>query len=88
MEHQLKQAFERIDDILWEDWDPIGANEFGAARDEYHTYAWQVVDFKCKGIDSETIAQYLHLIETKHMGLGGNLEACRRVSEKITRLVL
>jgi hypothetical protein len=88
MEDQLRQAFNLIDDILWKDWDPIGVNEVSEAKDEYHTYAWKVVDFKLKGANFETIAQYLFLIETKQIGLGGNLEACRRVSEKITRLVL
>jgi hypothetical protein len=28
-----------IDEILWNDWDPIGVNEYGEdARDEYQSY--------------------------------------------------
>lgn len=88
MEAQLKHAFNQIDKILWNDWDPIGVNDVSQARDEYHSYVWKVVDFKLKNVDSEVIAQYLFLIETGHMGLIGNLEDCRRVSQIITNLAL
>jgi hypothetical protein len=88
MEERLKRAFKQIDEILWKDWDPIGVNDVSEARDEYHSYVWKVVDFKLKNVDSEVIAQYLFQIETGHMGLTGNLENCRRVSQIIMNFVL
>ena len=88
LEDRLKHAFNQIAEILWNDWDPIGVNGISAARDEYHSYVWKVVDFKLKGVDSDVIAQYLFQIETGHMGLTGNLENCRRVSQIIMNLVL
>jgi hypothetical protein len=88
MEDRLKNAFNQIDGILWNDWDPIGVKEISEARDEYHSYVWKVVDFKLTGVASEIIAQYLFQIETGHMGLTGNLEDCRRVSQIIINLVL
>ena len=35
--HQLG-LYKRIDEILWEDWDPIGVNDVEEARDEYQSY--------------------------------------------------
>jgi hypothetical protein len=88
MEAQLKHAFNRVDEILWNDWDPIGVNDISEARDEYHSYVWKVVDFKLKNVDSEVIAQYLFQIETGQMGFDGNLKDCRHVAEKIKSLDL
>jgi hypothetical protein len=88
MEDRLKNAFNQIDGILWNDWDPIGINEISKAGDEYHSYVWKVVDFKLKGVDSEVIAQYLFQLETVRMGLNGNLVDCRKVSQIIMNLVL
>jgi hypothetical protein len=88
MEARLKTAFKLVDEILWNDWDPIGVNGVLAVRDEYHTYSWKVADLKLRAVDAEIIAQYLFQIETVQMGLLGNLEDCRRVSRKITSLVL
>jgi hypothetical protein len=88
MEDTLKHAFNQIDEILWNDWDPLGVNGISEARDEYHSYVWKVVDFKLKGVDAETITQYLLQVETVQMGLNGNLADCRRVSRMIINLVL
>ncbi len=32
-----------VSEVLYWVWDPIGINDQFAARDEYDTYAWQVV---------------------------------------------
>ena len=83
-----KHAYELIDKILWNDWDPIGINRVQGPRNEYDSYLSKVSDLKMTGAECETIAQYLFQIETVHMGLNGNLEHCRRVAEKIISLVL
>jgi hypothetical protein len=88
MDDIKKHAHQLIDEILWNDWDPIGVNDVPEARDEYHSYLSKVLDLKMIGADCETIAQYLFQIETSSMGLNGNLENCRRVSQNIISLVL
>ena len=80
--HQL------VDEILWNDWDPIRVNNVPEARDEYRSYVSKIVAFKTAGAQCETIAQYLFQIETDQMGLNGNLENCRRVSQIIISLVV
>jgi len=84
----LVVGLQLIDEILWNEWDPIGVNDIPEVRDEYHSYTWKIVELKMRGADCETIAQYLFEIETGHMGVNGNLEICRRVSQNIISLVL
>ena len=76
----------QIDEILWNDWDPIGVNDCEEARDEYQGYLPHVWRFKLQGADTETIAQYLLKIETDYMKLNGDLEHCRKVADKIMNL--
>ncbi len=73
-----------IDEILWNDWDPIGVNEYEEdARDEYHSYLPQIFKLKIDNAGKELIAQHLLKIETERMGLPGNIEKCRVVAQKI-----
>ena len=78
-----KKLYKTIDEILWNDWDPIGVNDTEEARDEYQSYTPQVYSFRINNSDSETIAQHLHKIETERMGLFGDIKKCRQVAEKI-----
>jgi hypothetical protein len=75
-----------IDDILWNDWDPIGVNDIDEARDEYQSYTPLIFDLKCNGAGKEAIAKKLHEIETGAMGLFGNIQRCNQVAEKISEL--
>ena len=81
-------AYQLIDEILWNDWDPLGVNDIPEARDEYHSYLSAIVDLKIADAPGEEIAQYLLQIETDRMGLNGNLENCRRVAQNITSPIL
>jgi hypothetical protein len=45
--------YKRIDEILWEDWDPIGVVAFGdAARDEYQSYLPSIFAWRSNGATS------------------------------------
>lgn len=52
--------YKQIDEIIWNDWDPIGVNDYPEARDEYYGYLPQIFELKNNGADSETIAQRLN----------------------------
>jgi hypothetical protein len=82
---KYKELYQTIDEILWTDWDPIGINEV-APRDEYQSYTPTILNLKIKGVDSETIANKLHEIETNTIGVLGNLDKCRAVADKISKL--
>ena len=41
-----KSVLKSIDEILWNDWDPIGVNDTEGARGEYSSYALQIFGLK------------------------------------------
>ncbi len=55
---------QKIDEILWFDWDPIGVNDYPEARDEYRSYVPEIYDLKILGADRALIAERLLKIET------------------------
>ena len=85
MSPEQKKLYKDIDEILWNDWDPIGVND-DAPRDEYQSYTPAIFDLKIKEVDKEAIAQKLYEFETGRMGLGGDIEHCRQIAEKIIDL--
>ena len=72
---EQKNLYKLIDEILWNDWDPIGINDFEEARDEYQSYTPQIFGLRINNSDIETIAQHLYHIETDRMGLSGGLKS-------------
>lgn len=82
---KYKVLYQSIDEILWTEWDPIGVNDV-APRDEYQIYTPTILNLKIKGADPETIANKLHDIETKTIGVFGDITKCRTVAEKISKL--
>ena len=80
-----KKLYQEIDEILWNDWDPIGVNDI-APRDEYQSYTPKIFSLKRKGVNEEEIAKELYEIEKETIGLAGNLENCRIVARKIIEL--
>ncbi|HEX8546203.1 MAG TPA: hypothetical protein VF691_04530 [Cytophagaceae bacterium] len=83
---EQKAIYESIDEILWTHWDPIGVNDIEDARDEYQNYTPTIFSLRINGADKETIAKKLFEIETKTIGLLGNIENCREVAEQIVNI--
>ena len=77
--------YQQIDQILWEDWDPIGIND-DAPRDEYQGYTPIILKLVKSKSDSTKIAEKLYEIETESIGLSGNYENCLKVAKKINKL--
>jgi hypothetical protein len=82
---KYKELYQTIDEILWTDWDPIGIKDV-APRDEYQRYTPTILNLKIKGADAGTIANKLHEIEVNTLGVLGNLNKCRQVADKISKL--
>jgi len=85
MTSEQKKLYKAIDEILWNDWDPIGVNDI-APRDEYQSYTPTIFKLKTIGADIETIAKTLHEIETVTIGVVGDIDHCRQVAERIINL--
>ncbi|HTD39649.1 MAG TPA: hypothetical protein VK671_03445 [Mucilaginibacter sp.] len=81
-----KVLYKAIDEILWEDWDPIGMKHFEGPRDEYESYVPSIFSLKINGESIESIALRLYEIETKRMGLKNGFENCKQVAKKIFNL--
>lgn len=82
------ELYRDIDKVLWNEWDPMGINEFDEARDEYYEYLTEVFRLKSENVDEETLSKYLYDIETVKMELPGDFENCKRVAQLIIELEL
>jgi len=74
--------YKKIDDILWFDWDPIGVNEF-ALRDEYQSYVPEIFGLAKANANRQQIVEQLFKIETAIIGMGGSIENCLTIADKI-----
>jgi hypothetical protein len=80
------ELYNRLDEILWKDWDPIGVYGIEEARDEYYRYLPDVFHMVLQGAPSSKIAEYLHGIANERMGLTSSLRDHVGVAEKIQSL--
>ncbi len=81
-----KKLYSDIDEILWNEWDPIGVNEHPEARDEYQSYVPRVFSLKLKGGTAQQIADCLIKIEREEMGLFGKPDHNQIIAQKILEL--
>lgn len=83
-EKDSKLRLKYVEQVLFNDWDPIGVNDGFEAIDEYDSYAPQIVSMSLKDDFSETaLVEYLHDIRTNKMGLPANKDLDRKVSIKL-----
>ncbi len=76
------EFYKAIDQILWEDWDPIGISDDISARDEYQGYVPNVYKLSLEN-KSDELTQYLLYVEQERMGLKGNKEKCIKIVDLI-----
>jgi hypothetical protein len=65
-----KELFKIVNQILWEDWDPIGINDNPQIHDEYSSYAPQIIKLLIDNKDSKQISKLLAQISNIDLGLG------------------
>lgn len=80
------KLYKAIDEILWNDWDPISMKFYKGPRDEYRRYVPSILNLKIGRMSVETIAAYLYKIESDRMGFTQGYEGCKQVAEKIFNL--
>jgi hypothetical protein len=81
-----KVLYKAIDEILWNDWDPISMKIHEGPRDEYESYVPVIFNLKIRGAGVEEIASKLYEFESKRMGYDQGYVACTQVAEKIFNL--
>lgn len=77
------KLYKRIDEVLFYVWDPIGINDSPYARDEYHSYIPIIFTLAQKKDCTNEIAEYLNSVQMVTMGLGSDVERCKRVADYI-----
>ncbi len=77
------ELYKFIDEILINEWDPIGVSGIPEARDEYYAYIPQIFKMAINGESAQIIAKLLIDIEMKDMALLGTNTNCKKVAEKI-----
>ena len=68
---KLKELQQRIDEVLFYVWDPIGVSDTPAARAEYSSYTWIILKYVLEE-DLKKIAFQLSEIESISLGLTTN----------------
>lgn len=79
---------QKVDRILWMDWDPIGVNDDPGATGEYAPYASQIIRLILDGADAHKIYAHLLEIETVYMGIRSPDEPRMLAAKKLTELEL
>lgn len=77
------ELYKAIDEILWNDWDPIGVNKIPKVRDEYKSYLPHIFRLAIEGKGAEHISSSLVATIESNIGLGASKEHCLRVARKI-----
>ncbi len=76
------QLYLAIDEIVWREWESIGAGAIPEGKDEYYAYLPHVLRLALRG-DRDEIAEYLHSVAAEDMGLRSSLELQRSIADKI-----
>ena len=81
MTETQKKFYTLVDEILWDDWDPIGVNDI-APRDEYQSYVPKVFSLLIISKTDREIADRLYKIETETIWVLGNHKHCLEIAKK------
>jgi len=85
---ERKKLWIKVDKILWEEWDPIGVNDYGGPDDEYRGYIPSVMKLLEEKADEIKIAKLLHQHANRNMGLSTRLENHKKVAQILKELIL
>ena len=75
--------YEKVDELLWTEWDPIGVSDIPEARDEYYGYLPTIFKLAMDGADEYKISKHLLEFERSSMGISGNEVNCKRVARMV-----
>ncbi len=79
---KIKELNQRIDEVLYYEWGPIGVSDEPCARAEYSSYTMTILKYVLKE-DLNQIANQLSKIETGSMGLSTDKERNLTVAQRL-----
>lgn len=87
MSFEKTELENRVHQILWRDWDPIGIRNCGGPDDEYDSYVPSIVKSLQDQNDKLTIAKLLHQHAAQNMGLNSQIEDHLETAQKLRALI-
>ncbi|WP_421976196.1 hypothetical protein [Roseivirga seohaensis] len=82
MTFEQKEIYKSDDEILWNEWDPIGVNDV-APRVEYQSYVPEIFSMLIQNRSDKEISDRLYAIETETIGVIGSREHCLIIVKKL-----
>lgn len=79
---KIKELNQRIDEVLYYEWDPIGVSDEPCARAEYSSYTMTILKYVLNE-DLNQVANQLSKIETDSMGLTSNKERNLKIAQRL-----
>ncbi|GAA4842994.1 hypothetical protein [Algivirga pacifica] len=81
-----KELYTKVDKILWDEWDPIGVNDYGGPDDEYRGYVPSIIKLLEENAYESKIANLLHQHANVNMGLSSKLADHLEIATKLKTL--
>jgi len=75
------KLFERVDEVLFYMWDPLGMSYEPACRDEYSSYVEKICQMLIDGRSEQDLAQHLDWLCTNQMGTETTKQHCLKTAE-------
>ncbi|WP_298827273.1 hypothetical protein [uncultured Piscinibacter sp.] len=75
------ELLQRVDEVLYYLWDPLGVAREPSSRQEYSAFASEVFAALVDDADEQRLMELLLLLETDFLGLGPRPSQARRVAE-------
>jgi hypothetical protein len=81
---KIKELIDRIDEVLYYKWDPIGVSDEPCSRGEYTSYAHSLLDSVISE-NKQEIVDKLSKIESEFMGLTTNHSKNEIIAERLIK---
>ena len=81
-----KERWTKVNKILWEEWDPMGVNDYGGSDDEYRGYVPSIIKLLEDNADESRIAKLLHQHANVNIGLSTDLTDHLEIAKKLKKL--
>jgi hypothetical protein len=79
---QIKELQQRIDEVLYYVWDPIGVSDSPSARSEYSSYVKVILKYVLLE-DLDKVTNQLNRIQSESIGLSIDKEKNQEVADKL-----
>lgn len=84
---RVMELHRQIQDVLWFHWDPIGVNDTPRIRDEYDSYAHDILLLLFQNSSTDFLDEYLTWAAHENMGLPEVNDIQKKLREKTCTMI-